>query len=152
VILGAAPEPLAELLGRSRFDEADGVAVTLRGGVEVRFGTANRAGPKWAAAAAVLADPALESVEYVDVRVPGRPAVGGSIALEAVAEPLLPEVVDAAVEVTDAADVEPEVAAEEPVPEAVDPVPADPAASPDAVAPSPAPAPAAPAETGAVAP
>ena len=33
---------------------------------------------KWAAAAAVLADPKVTSLAYVDVRVPARPAIGGS--------------------------------------------------------------------------
>jgi cell division protein FtsQ len=55
-----------------------GVLVTMRGGIQLRFGTGgNRAG-QWAAAAAVLADPALTSLTYVDLRVPQRPAAGGT--------------------------------------------------------------------------
>ncbi len=52
--------------------------VTLRGGIPVRFGNGSRATEKWAAAAAVLADPKLDSLTYLDVRVPERPAAGGA--------------------------------------------------------------------------
>jgi hypothetical protein len=54
-----------------------GVVLTLRG-VEGRFGGSSRTDAKWAALAAILADPRLTSVTYVDVRAPGRPAVGGA--------------------------------------------------------------------------
>ena len=37
----------------------------------MRFGSASKSTQKWAAAAAVLADPKLTSLAYVDVRVPG---------------------------------------------------------------------------------
>ena len=50
----------------------------MRGGIELRFGTRDRVRPKWAAVAAILADPQLTSLAlYIDVRVPDRPAVGG---------------------------------------------------------------------------
>ena len=52
----------------------DRLDVTAAGG----FGTSGSRDGKWAAAAAVLADPALTSLTYVDVRVPQRPAVGGT--------------------------------------------------------------------------
>jgi hypothetical protein len=52
--------------------------VTLRGGIPVYFGTSAEASEKWAAAAAVLADPKLDSLTYLDVRVPRRPAAGGA--------------------------------------------------------------------------
>ena len=40
--------------------------------------TSTQAALKWRSAAAVLADPATETLDYVDVQAPRRPAVGGS--------------------------------------------------------------------------
>jgi cell division protein FtsQ len=76
-VVGLAPGPLRPLVEDVTTTEEDGVVATLRGGIDVRFGTASKAGAKWAAAAAVLADPKVTSLEYVDVRVPSRPAIGG---------------------------------------------------------------------------
>jgi cell division protein FtsQ len=78
VIAGAAPEPLRPLMHEIEHTSDHGIVVTLRGGIPVYFGTAAEAGPKWAAAAAVIADPKLESLSYLDVRVARRPAVGGA--------------------------------------------------------------------------
>ena len=64
----------------------------MRGGIPIRFGTSELAARKWAAAAAVLADPKTETLTYVDVRVPERPALGGA------ATPPAPEPVDPAVD------------------------------------------------------
>jgi cell division protein FtsQ len=75
--LGAAPPPLRPLIAGAALTHDYGVVVALRGGIAVRFGTADRPAAQWAAAAAVLADPKLTSLAYVDVRVPERPAVGG---------------------------------------------------------------------------
>ena len=50
----------------------------MRGGIELRFGTRDRASQKWAAVTAILADQRLTSLSYIDVRVPNRPAVGGA--------------------------------------------------------------------------
>jgi hypothetical protein len=52
--------------------------VTLRGDVPVYFGGGDDATDKWAAAAAVLADPSVDSFTYLDVRVADRPALGGA--------------------------------------------------------------------------
>ncbi|MEK6277657.1 MAG: hypothetical protein AABM29_06585 [Actinomycetota bacterium] len=76
LVLGAAPAAIRPYVERS-FIGDDGVGVELRGGVELRFGDATRAGDKWRAAAAVLSDPELQALDYVDLRVPQRPAVGG---------------------------------------------------------------------------
>lgn len=76
-IAGAAPEPLRPLVEGISYDDELGVEVTMRGDIPVRFGTGAAARAKWAAAAAVLADPQLETLAYVDVRVPARPSVGG---------------------------------------------------------------------------
>ncbi len=78
MIIGAAPDPLLGLVESSDYGEEFGTVITLRGGLEVRFGSGDRAADKWAAAAAVLADPKLDVATYIDVRVPERPAVGGA--------------------------------------------------------------------------
>lgn len=76
-VLAAAPTALRPYLAASRFDES-GVDVELTSGIELRFGNAVAAARKWRAAAAVLADPEVTSLDYVDLHAPGRPAVHGS--------------------------------------------------------------------------
>ena len=76
-VLGAAAGPLRPLLDGATTTDEDGIVATLQGGIDVRFGTATQARAKWAAAAAVLADPKVTTLEYVDVEVPSRPAIGG---------------------------------------------------------------------------
>jgi cell division protein FtsQ len=78
LVVGAAPEPLGPLIEGVSQDEQYGVVVELRGGIPVRFGSSDGARAKWAAAAAVLADPNLTMLSYLDVRAPGRPAVGSA--------------------------------------------------------------------------
>ena len=75
-VLGAAPGALLRQVEDS-FSADAGAGVTLNGGVQLIFGDATHAGPKWRAAAAVLSDPELGPLDYVDLTVPGRPAVGG---------------------------------------------------------------------------
>jgi cell division protein FtsQ len=75
-VVGAAPAPLRRHISSVSSSHDDGIIATLRPGIEVRFGTPARIAAKWAAAAAVLADPHLTSASYVDVRVPRRPSVG----------------------------------------------------------------------------
>jgi len=76
-VLGAAPATLRPYIAGSYYGES-GVDVKLRSGIELRFGDPSRAAAKWKAAAAVLADPSLEALDYVDLRAPNRPAVSGS--------------------------------------------------------------------------
>jgi cell division protein FtsQ len=76
-VVGAAPRPLQPLIADVTTTSDDGIVAGLKGGIDVRFGTASNARDKWAAAAAVLADPKVTSLEYVDVQVPSRPAIGG---------------------------------------------------------------------------
>ncbi len=76
-VLGAAPAALRPYLESSYYGET-GVDVKLRSGIELRFGDASQAATKWKAAAAVLADPSITALDYVDLHAPGRPAVGGS--------------------------------------------------------------------------
>ena len=78
LMIGAAPAELRPLIDKTTVTRDYGVVVTLRGGIQLRFGTGGNREGKWAAAAAVLADPALTSLTYVDVRVPQHPAVGGT--------------------------------------------------------------------------
>jgi hypothetical protein len=76
-LLAAAPAELRPYLRSTSYGE-DGTSIELRSGIELRFGDASQARAKWRAVAAVLADPSIEAVDYVDVQAPRRPAVGGS--------------------------------------------------------------------------
>lgn len=76
-VLGAAPPALRPYIERSYYGDS-GVDVELRAGVELRFGDATRLAEKWKVAVAVLADPQLTALDYVDLRAPRHPAVGGS--------------------------------------------------------------------------
>ena len=76
-VLGAAPAALRPYLTASRYG-ASGVDVELSTGVELRFGDAAGAARKWKSAAAVLADPAVSALDYVNLQIPGRPSIGGS--------------------------------------------------------------------------
>jgi hypothetical protein len=75
-ILGAAPPGLLRHVDHS-FNGPNGIGVELDGGVDLLFVNARKAEQKWRAAATVLADPELGPLDYVNLSVPGRPAVGG---------------------------------------------------------------------------
>ena len=91
MVLGGAPAPLRPLIEGIAIEGERGVEVTMRGDIPIRFGTSENAAAKWAAAAAVLSDPKLETLTYVDVRVPQRPAVGGAATPPAAEEPVVTE-------------------------------------------------------------
>jgi cell division septal protein FtsQ len=76
-VLAAAPMALRPYIEGSYFGES-GVDVELTSGIELRFGNATDVARKWKAAAAVLADPSITALDYVDLSAPGRPAVKGS--------------------------------------------------------------------------
>jgi Cell division protein FtsQ len=76
-VLGAAPASLRAYIESSYLGES-GIDVMLRSGIELRFGDASQAGIKWKAAAAVLADPSITALDYVDLHAPRRTGVGGS--------------------------------------------------------------------------
>jgi hypothetical protein len=76
-VLGAAPDALRPYLAASYYGDS-GVDVETSAGIELRFGDASQAAQKWKAAAAVLADPTITTLDYVDLHAPGRPAYGGS--------------------------------------------------------------------------
>jgi cell division protein FtsQ len=78
LVAGAAPDELRPLIEDISYSKDYGVVLTMKGGIPIRFGPGARAEAKWAAAAAVLADPKLEGLGYVDVRVPERPAAGAA--------------------------------------------------------------------------
>lgn len=76
-VLGATPPALRPYVEGSYYGES-GVDVILTSGVELRFGDSTQAARKWRAAAAVLADPSVTTLDYVDLHAPARPTRGGS--------------------------------------------------------------------------
>ena len=76
-VLGVAPPELRRYVDSSYYGES-GVDVLLDSGIELRFGDDSQASRKWIAAAAVLANPEVEALDYVDLHSPRRPAYGGS--------------------------------------------------------------------------
>lgn len=76
-ILAAAPAALRPYIEGSYFGES-GVDVTLTSGIELRFGDSTQAARKWRAAVAVLADPTVTALDYVNLYAPARPSTGGS--------------------------------------------------------------------------
>jgi len=76
-VLAAVPNALRPYVASSYFGES-GVDVELTTGIELRFGDASQAARKWRAAAAILADPSVSALDYVDLRAPNRPAYYGS--------------------------------------------------------------------------
>lgn len=77
LVLGAAPAALRPYVEGAYYGES-GVDVNLDSGVELRFGGATGAARKWRAAAAVLADESVTTLDYVDLHSPRHPAIGGS--------------------------------------------------------------------------
>ena len=75
--IGPVPPPLLEKVDSARMDAEYGVVVTVGDGIELRFGDRADTALKWRAAAAVLADPKLDTAAYIDLSVPDRPVVGG---------------------------------------------------------------------------
>lgn len=76
-VLAAVPDELRPYVASSRYGES-GVDVELTTGIELRFGDASGAARKWQAAAAVLADPSVTALDYVDLSAPRRPSWGGA--------------------------------------------------------------------------
>lgn len=76
-VLAAVPDELRPFVASSYFGES-GVDVELSNGIELRFGDDTQARQKWHAAAAVLADPSVNVLDYVDLHAPDRPSYDGS--------------------------------------------------------------------------
>jgi cell division protein FtsQ len=75
--VAAAPGPLRARLDRAFWTGARGLVIQLRDGPLLIFGDAGRLEAKWMATGRVLADPSSKGADYLDVRVPERPAAGG---------------------------------------------------------------------------
>jgi hypothetical protein len=76
-VLAAVPSALRPYVASSSFGES-GVEVELTTGIEIRFGDDTQAQRKWRAAAAILADPEVTALDYVNVITPRRPVYEGS--------------------------------------------------------------------------
>jgi cell division protein FtsQ len=75
-IAAAAPPELRARSERVWWDD-DGLALDLRDGPKLIFGTAGKAREKWVAAARVLAESSSAGATYLDLRVPKVVAAGG---------------------------------------------------------------------------
>jgi cell division septal protein FtsQ len=138
-ILAAAPDPLRPAIEGIGVDREHGVEVALAGEVELRFGDSRDAGAKWAAAAAILADPKLDQISYIDLRLPGRPAVGGAPAPVSETEAPEESIAPAPEPIAPVPSEPAPTATETPVPAPTDPAAAVP---PESTAPPATPAPA----------
>jgi hypothetical protein len=76
MVLAAAPKALRHYIATTDYGKT-GVEVRFNSGIEIRFGDDRGAEKKWKAAAAMLADPSVTLLSYVDVSAPTRPAAGG---------------------------------------------------------------------------
>lgn len=75
-LLGAAPDVLMRKVDEIKWGKF-GIVVSMAKGPDLYFGTSADAKLKWRDAATVLASDAVQGAAYIDLRVPGRPAVGG---------------------------------------------------------------------------
>jgi cell division septal protein FtsQ len=75
-LLGAAPDVLLRKVDEIRWGKL-GLMVTLNNGPVLYFGDSSDVDQKWRDAAAVLASPQAHGAAYLDLRSPGRPAIGG---------------------------------------------------------------------------
>lgn len=75
-LLGAAPDVLMRKVDGIQWGKY-GIVVSMHKGPDLYFGTSEDAKLKWRDAATVLASDAATGAAYLDLRVPGRPAVGG---------------------------------------------------------------------------
>jgi hypothetical protein len=76
-VLAAVPDALRPYAESSGYGDG-GVEVTLTTGIELFFGDDSKVAKKWRAAAAILADPEVTALDYVDLQAPDRPSYGGS--------------------------------------------------------------------------
>ncbi len=76
-VAGGAPAALTPRLKTVTKEGAKGWVVQVQDGPELIFGAASSVAAKWTAAARVLADRDAAGADYIDLRIPGRPAAGG---------------------------------------------------------------------------
>lgn len=75
-VAAAAPPPLAGEIAVVRERSGGDIVARLRGGPELVFGDTSRLDAKWSAAVSALAGGSTATAEYLDVRLPERPAAG----------------------------------------------------------------------------
>ncbi len=75
-LLAAAPYELLPKVSQASDSGTHGLEAQLRSGPQLYFGGDDHLGAKWAAAAAVLADPGSAGADYIDVTVASRPVAG----------------------------------------------------------------------------
>jgi len=75
--LAAAPDSLRSRIASIASTSSAGLVMRLANGPAIWLGDESELNAKWAAAAAVLADPGSAGATYIDVAAPDRPAVGG---------------------------------------------------------------------------
>jgi len=75
-VIAAAPEALRRYIAATNYGKS-GVDVEFTSGIEARFGDDRGVAKKWKAVAAVLADPSVTMLSYVDVHAPTRPTIYG---------------------------------------------------------------------------
>lgn len=76
-VAGGAPPTLTATLVEVTRRGTKGWVAQVRDGPQLIFGPATRLAEKWAAATRVLADRDATGADYVDLRIPDRPAAGG---------------------------------------------------------------------------
>lgn len=137
-VAGGAPGALTPRLESVTRQGAKGWVVQIKDGPELIFGSATAVAAKWTAVTRVLADRDAAGADYIDLRIPGRPAAGG-LPVQTV-EPVAPAGGDG--EPAPPASGTPPAT---PAPQTAAPAPVAPAPSTQAPAtPAPTPAPAAP--------
>lgn len=75
-LLGAAPDVLLRKVDKVRWGRF-GIVISLENGPDLYFGDGTAARKKWRDVAAVLASTQSKGAAYLDLRIPGRPAIGG---------------------------------------------------------------------------
>lgn len=104
-LLGAAPDVLMRKVDAIKWGKF-GIVVSMAKGPDLYFGTSEDATLKWRDAATVLASDAATGASYLDLRVPGRPAVGGLGAAPSTitGQPIVEQATEAAEAVVPSAD------------------------------------------------
>jgi cell division protein FtsQ len=76
-VAAAAPPRLLARVESISIEHGRGVVAQLTDGPAIIFGRPTALGPKWVAAAAVLAQRSSQGATFIDVRMPDRPVAGG---------------------------------------------------------------------------
>jgi cell division protein FtsQ len=76
-VAGGAPALLTPRLSKVSREGKKGWTIQVTDGPQLIFGSATRLADKWAAAVRVLADRDAAGADYIDLRIPDRPAAGG---------------------------------------------------------------------------